>query len=135
MTKEHEYFNYYCLDRMKVLDNELPLAYDDEGLIRKIYYKIGLIAQVKHILSYILYTEEDFDNLIYIPCEFVDNNKESLFLYPQNKQDLFEQLKTIQTMNIFQFMSMLTFTYIFEDFKEIVDYNWDNLNMNSLIEM
>lgn len=120
---------------MKYLDDELPVSYKDDGLIRKIYYKIGMIARIKNTLSYILYTEDSFENLVYVSCEYVDNHREHLMLYPQPKNELFDIIKTIQTMNIFQFLSLLNFTYIYEEFKDIVDYNWDNLNMNMLIEM
>ena len=135
MTREQEYFNAYCLDRMKVIDNDLPIAYNDDGLIRKVYYKIGLVAQIKRTICYILYTEDDFDNFVYIPEEYVLEHEEDLRLHVQKKEELFEHLKVVQTMNIFQFMSMLMFNYIYQDFKDIVDYNWLNLNMDSLIEM
>lgn len=135
MTREKQEFEYYCLDRMKLLDNDIPLAYNDDGLIRKFYYKIGLIANIKHRPCYVLYLEDDFDNLTYVSCEFLDNHREDLLLHVQDKDSLFEQLKIIQTMNIFQFASMLNFLYIYEEFKDIIDYNWETLNMNSLIEL
>lgn len=135
MTKEQEYFNYYCLDRMKTVGDDLPISYDDDGLIRKVYYKIGLVAKVKRTVCYILYTEEDFENLVYIPEEYVLEHEQDLRLRVQKKHELFEYLKIIQTMNIFQFLSLLDFTWIYQDFKDIVDYNWLNLNMDSLIEM
>ena len=135
MSKEQEYFNYYCLDKIKSLDNDFPISYSDDGYIRKVYYKLGLIAQVKKTICYILYTEDNFEDLIYIPEEYVLEHEQDLRLKTQNKEELFEVLKIVQTMNIFQFLSMLNFMYIYQDFKDIVDYNWDNLNMNTLIEM
>ena len=59
---------------------------------------------------------------------------EQLLLYPQEKEDLFSEIKQIQTINIFEFTSMLNFMYIYSNFKDIVDYNWENLGMDSLIE-
>ena len=133
MTKEQEFFNAYCLDRMKVIDNELPISYNDEGFIRKIYYKIGLIAKVRNILCYILYTEDDFENFVYIPQEYVLEHELDLRLNVQKKSELFEYLKIVNTTNIFQFISLFTFDYIYQEFKDIVDYNWANLSMDKLI--
>lgn len=135
MSKQQEFFNYYCLDRLKLIDNELPLSYIDDGLIRKFYYKIGLISRVKSTISYVLYDEEDFEELTYISCEYADDHRESLMLYPQDKETFFGVVKKIQTINIFQFTSMLNFDYIYSDFKDIIEYNWDTLKMDSLIEI
>ena len=38
MTREQSYFNYYCLDRLKPLGDELSIAYNDDGYIRKVQY-------------------------------------------------------------------------------------------------
>ena len=134
MTKEHKYFDYYCLDRLKSIDDELPVSYKDDGMIRKIYYKKGLQAKVKNTPCFILYTEDDFENLIYASCDYINEHMEQLLLYPQEKEDLFSEIKQIQTINIFEFTSMLNFMYIYSNFKDIVDYNWENLGMDSLIE-
>ena len=135
MSREHKYFNYYCLDRLKSIDNDLPISYKDDGLIRKIYYKIGLIAKIKNIRCCILYTEEDFENLVYSSCEFIDDHREDLYLNIQDKQTIKDNIREINTMNIFEFTSLLNFEYIFSEFKEIIDYNWNNLDMDNLVEI
>lgn len=134
MSKEHTYFNYYCLDRIKSIDNDLPVSYKDDGLIRKIYYKIGLIAKIKNSRCFVLYQEDDFENLVYSTCEFVNDNKEDLLLNVQEKSTVKENFKEINTINIFEFVSMLNFEFIYNEFKDIVDYNWNNLNMDNLVE-
>ena len=135
MSREHKYFNYYCLDRLRSMDNELPISYKDDGLIRKIYYKIGLIAKIKNTRCCILYDEDDFENLVYSSCEFIDNHREELYLNIQDKQTIKENIKEINTINIFEFTSLLNFEYIYSEFKDIIDYNWNNLNMDSLVEI
>ncbi len=135
MSKEHQYFNYYCLDRLKTIDDELPISYKDDGLIRKIYYKIGLIAKIKNTRCFILYNEEDFENLTYSSCEFINDHKEDLFLHIQEKRTIKDNIKELNTINIFEFTSLLNFEYIYSEFKDIIDYNWNNLNMDNLVEI
>lgn len=135
MSREHQYFNYYCLDRLKTIDDELPISYKDDGLIRKIYYKIGLIAKIKNTRCFILYTEEDFENLTYSSCEFINDHKEDLFLHIQEKRTIKDNIREINTINIFEFTSLLNFEYIYSEFKDIIDYNWNNLNMDNLVEI
>ena len=136
-SKEHEYFNYYCLDKIKPLQEELIISYDEDGLIRKFYYKIGLYAKVKNTYCYILYSEDDntLENLIYLSQDYLNNNREYILLNILSKSEYMENIKSIPTMNIFEFTSLLNFTYIYDEFKSLIDYNWDTLNMNSLIEM
>ena len=135
MSKEHQYFNYYFLDILKTIDDELPISYKDDGLIRKIYYKIGLIAKIKNTRCFILYNEEDFENLTYSSCEFINDHKEDLFLHIQEKRTIKDNIKELNTINIFEFTSLLNFEYIYSEFKDIIDYNWNNLNMDNLVEI
>ena len=135
MSKEHEYFNYYCLDRLQNLDNDIPISYKNDGLIRKIYYKIGLIAKVKQSRCFVFYTENEFENLIYSDCEFINDHREDLYLNVQEQETIKDNFKSINTINIFEFTSLLNFEFIYTDFKGIIDYNWDNLQMDNLIEI
>lgn len=135
MTREHSYFNYYCLDRLKPLGHELTIAYNDDGYIRKVSYHFGLRAKVKNRECYIFYTEDNYEDFIYAPVDYIDEHYESLMLNVQNKEELFSYIKSINTMNIFEFTSLLLFSYIYSDFKDLIDYNWDVLKMNDLIEL
>ena len=77
LTKQHQEFNYYCLDRLKPLTEELRVTYNNGNVIRKVLYKIGLKADIKHQECFILYTESDsdLDEFLYIDAEDFYNNQ------------------------------------------------------------
>ena len=135
MTREQSYFNYYCLDRLKPLGDELSIAYNDDGYIRKVQYHFCLKAKIKNKYCYVFYKDDNYEEFIYASVDYIDENYENLMLNVQNKLELFDFIKTIKTMTIFEFTSLLTFTYIYSDFKDLIDYNWDALNMDKLIEI
>lgn len=135
MTEQQRQFNYYCLDRIRNFDDELRVAYKDEDTIRKLNYRIGIEARIKHTNCYVLYLEDNFDDLVYVSKEFVDDHREDLFLHTQEKEVFIQEFKHLPRINIFQFVSMMTFIYIYEYFKSIIDYNWNYLNLDSLVEI
>lgn len=137
MISAKETFEYYCLDRIKPVSEELNITYRDDGLIRKLYYKIGLRAKVKHVDCFILYTstDDDLDTFVFIPVDYFFDNQARLMLSVIDKEEYMQIIKRINTINIFEFVSLLDFMYIYDDFKEFVEYNWQVLNMDSLIEV
>ena len=137
MTKQRKEFDCYCLDRLKPLTECLPITYDDGNIIRKMEYKIGLKASIKHQECFILYTEseQDLDEFIYIDTEEFYNNQERFFTQILSKQEVFEIIKKLKTINIFEFTSLLEFINIYDDFKNFVEANWDYLDMDNLIEL
>lgn len=137
MTRQQKEFDCYCLDRCKPIFDDIVFAYDDGAIIRKVKYKIGLRANIKHCDSLLLYTESDADleKLIYIAVdEFYDNQRRffSEILSIDEIKELFKQLVTI---NIFEYTSLLDFNCIYDEFKELVEYNWEVLDMDNLIEV
>lgn len=136
-TRQHQEFNYYCLDRLKPLSEELPITYNDGNIIRKKLYKIGLRTNIKHQDCFVLYTEseEDLDRFVYITTDNFYDYQESFFNDVFTISDLKEIVKTILTINIFEYASLLDFTYIYNDFKEFIESNWLYLDMDNLIEL
>ena len=72
---------------------------------------------------------------IYSSCEFIDDHKEDLYLRVQEKQTIKDNIKRINTINIFEFTSLLNFEYIYSEFKDIIDYNWSNRSINLLFSL
>ena len=136
MERPIDVFNYYCLDRIKPITEELYITYSDDGLLRKTYYKIGLIAFVKKIDCFVLYTatDEDLNAFIFIPVEFFYDNYQHFMTDIISKDEFKNSIRMVHTINIFEFASLLDFTYIYNEFKELLEYNWEALNMNQLIE-
>ena len=136
-TRQHEEFECYCLDRSKPLTEEIPITYNDGSIIRKILYKIGLKAKIKHHECFILYTESDadLDQFIYIDVDKFYDNQCRFFNDILHVNEVQELLKRRNSINIFEFTSLLEFEYIYEDFKSIIEYNWNSLEMDSLIEI
>lgn len=137
MITAKETFQYYCLDRIKPVSEELNITYRDDGLIRKLYYKIGLRAKIKHVDCFILYTstDDDLDSFVFIPVDYFYDNQARLMLSVIDKDEYVKLIKHINTINIFEFVSLLDFMYIYADFKQFVEYNWQVLNMDQLIEV
>lgn len=137
MTAQQKTFNYYCLDRCKPYTNEFTITYNDGSIIRKKLFKIGLRTNIKHIDSFCLYTEtdQDFDAFMFIPTELFYDNQWKFFQEVLTIDELKSLITTIKTINIFQYLSLLEFTNIYQDFKEFVESNWLYLNMDDLIEI
>ena len=137
MTKEKQEFDYYCLDRLKAIGEDFPLAYTDGSVVRKLYYKIGLRASIKRQDCFILYTatEDDLEGFTFIPTDVFYNNQKRFYTEILTTTEVKELMKKLPTINIFEFVSLLDFINIYSEFKELVDYNWENLNMDSLIEI
>ena len=137
MISAKETFEYYCLDRIKPVSEELNITYKDDGLIRKLYYKVGLRAKVKHVDCFILYTatDDDLDTFLFMPVDYFYDNQARLMLSVIDKDEYMTIIKRINTINIFEFVSLLDFMYIYDDFKTFVEYNWQVLSMDSLIEV
>lgn len=137
MTKEKQEFDYYCLDRLKAIGEDFPLAYTDGSVVRKLYYKIGLRASIKRQDCFILYTatEDDLEGFTFIPTDIFYNNQKRFYTEILTTTEVKELMKKLPTINIFEFVSLLDFINIYSEFKELVDYNWENLNMDSLIEI
>ena len=137
LTKQHREFNYYCLDRLKPFTDEIRLTYNDGFIIRKVLYKIGLKANIKHQECFILYTEsdEDLNEFIYVGAEEFYNNQRRFFTDVLSDAEVRELIKKLKTINIFEFASLLEFTNIYEEFQLFIENNWAVLNMDSLIEI
>jgi len=137
LTKQHQEFNYYCLDRLKPLTEELRVTYNDGSVIRKVLYKIGLRADIKHQECFILYTEsdQDLDEFIYIGAEEFYENQRRFFTDILSVEEVREIIKKLSTINIFEFTSLLEFTNIYEEFQLFIENNWEVLDMDNLIEL
>ncbi|MEE3344058.1 MAG: hypothetical protein VZS44_08210 [Bacilli bacterium] len=137
MTREQQEWEYYCLDRCKPISEEFTITYDDGGCLHKTLYKIGLKANIKHTECYCLYTESenDLDTFLFIPVEIYNNYQKSFFFDIFKLDDIKELIKSIKTINIFEFTSLLDFTNIYQDFKDLVEENWNILKMDNLIEI
>lgn len=137
LTRQHQEFNYYCLDRIKPYTEEFVVTSQDESAIKKTRYKIGLKAKIKHQECFILYTEsdKDLDEFLYISVEDFYNNQSRFFTEIIPLAEIKELIKCLLTINIFEFLSLLEFNTIYEDFKQLIEINWLNLNMDNLIEI
>jgi hypothetical protein len=113
------------------------VTYETGDSIKKILYKIGLQALVKHVECFILYTEsdEDLEKFIYIPTKTFYDFRKSIHNDILSLTEYKELFRCIMTINIFEFTSLLEFQYIYQDFKDLINYNWNELDMNSLIEI
>lgn len=137
MTKQHQEFVYYCLDRLKPDDDLLVISYTDGDIIKKATYKIGLKAKIKHQICYVLYTESDrdLDEFIYIDVDVYDDNRRRFFNDIFHINELKNLIRKIKTINIFEFVSLMNFVNIYENFSNILEGNWEYLNMDELIEI
>ena len=137
MTKEKQEFDYYCLDRLKAIGEDFPLAYTDGSVARKLYYKIGLRASIKRQDCLIKYTatEDDLEGFTFIPTDVFYNKQKRFYTEILTTTEVKELIKKLPAINIFEFVSLLDFVNIYSEFKELIDYNWENLNMDSLIEI
>lgn len=137
LTKQHKEFNCYCLDRLQPFENDLQVTYNDGNIIRKVLYKIGLKAKIKHEECFILYTESDKDleQFIYIDVDSYYQNQRRFFTDILSIAETKELIKNIRTINIFEFVSLLEFTNIYTDFKSLIENNWTALDMDNLIEI
>ena len=137
LTRQHQEFNYYCLDRCKPVSEEFPITYNDGNIIRKIRYKVGLRTKIKHQDCFVLYTEadDDLEYFKYIAAEIFYEYQQRFFndIFPLS--EIKDLVKTLKTINIFEYTSLLEFTYIYDDFREFVEYNWNALDMDNLIEI
>ena len=137
ITRQHQEFNYYCLDRLKPLSEEIPITYNDGNIIRKILYKVGLRTNIKHQDCFVLYTESDadLDSFVYIAADNFYDYQQRFFNDIFSLSEVKEIIKTLTTINIFEYTSLLDFTYIYTDFKDLLEFNWSTLDMDNLIEL
>lgn len=137
ITRQHREFDCYCLDRLQPFENDLKITYNDGNIIRKVIYKVGLRANIKHQECFILYTasDRDFEQFIYIDADVYYDNQHRFFNDIISSEELREIIKRIKTMNIFEFVSLLDFINIYDEFKEMLEDNWDVLDMDNLIEI
>lgn len=137
MTNEQREFDCYCLDRLRPPEDQLPITYMDHGIIKKILYKIGLRAKIKHEDCFILYTESDrdIDEFAYIKLNTYNEYIARIYSSIISDEERQSIIKIMKTINIYQFVSLLNFIYIYEEFKDLIEKNWAELNMDSLIEI
>lgn len=136
MTRQQELFNYYCLDRIKPIPEMFTVSFREHERIHSIDYKIGLRATIKRMDCFVLYTatDEDLNLITFIPVDTFYDNYDYMCTKVISKDEYVSYIKTMQTINIFEFASLLDFSYIYSDFKEFVEYNWAAIDMDSLIE-
>jgi len=139
VTKEQQEFEYYCLDKTMPLPEEFPLVYSNGNATKKLYFKVGLKAKIKHIDCVIIYSAVEFeDNLerfMFIPAEIFYANQKRFFTEVLSLDEVKSIIKIIPTINIFEYTSLLEFTNIYKDYKDLVIENWEKLDMNNLIEI
>ncbi len=136
MTKEHQEFEYYCLDRCKI-GEEFPFSYTDGNIIHKRKYKLGLRTRIKRQDCFVLFTdnEDDFDSFIYISAEMFYNFQQRFFNDIFTLEEFKEIIQVLTTINIFEYTSLLNFDNIYDDFLDIIENNWEELSMDKLIEI
>jgi hypothetical protein len=136
VTKEHQEFDYYCLDRCKVSE-EFPITYSDGAITHKRRYKLGLRTKIKRQDCFILYTDtdDDLDSFIYISAETFYNCQQRFFTDIFTVEEYKEIIKVLTTINIFEYTSLLNFDHIYGDFLDVIEENWDRLDMDNLIEI
>ena len=138
VTQQKQEFEYYCLDRTKPISEDITIACKNEdNIIKKHHYKTALQANIKHKECIVLYTEtdEDLDNFVYTSTEMFYDNQERFFNGIFTLEEFKEIIKNIRTINVFEFTSLLNFTNIYEDFKTFIEYNWNIVKMDELIEL
>lgn len=136
MTRQEELFHYYCFDRILQLPEEFTIAYKENERIKRINYKIGLRAKIKHLDCFVLYTEsdDDLDGMLFIPVNLFYDNYEYITCKVISKEDYSYFIRSLSTINIFELASLLDFSLIYLDFKQFVERNWEVLDMDALIE-
>ena len=132
-----EEFECYCLDKCNPLDEEFTITVNNGTIIRKILYKIGLRAKIKHTDCFCLYTEseQDLETFYFIPVDTFYDMQQRFFFDIFKQEDLPSIIKSIKTINIFEFTSLLEFSKIYQNFKDFIEYNWSHLHMDDLIEI
>ena len=86
---------------------------------------------------FVLFTESenDLDGFTYISADNFYDNQERFFTEVISFEEFKELIKKLPNINIFEFVSLLSFINIYADFKNFVDANWEILNMDNLIEI
>ena len=137
MTKQQQEFEYYCLDRCKPIAENVTITYKEDNVIKKLYFKVGLRADIKHVDCFCLYTESDrdLDAFVYIYSDLFFDYYERFLTGILSKEEVDTLFIKIRTINIFEFTSLLAFNDIYQDFKDFLEYNWEVLNMDKLIEL
>lgn len=139
MTKEQQEFEYYCLDRLKLVSNEspFPVSYSDGVIIKKLIYKVGLKATIKKQECFVLYTDSDDDlvGFTFIPIERFYENQKRFYTEVFDKNELSDIIRILPAINIFEFTSLLEFNTIYDEFKSLLEDNWQKLQMDDLIEI
>jgi len=137
MTRQRREFDCYCLDRENPLSEEFVVSFNNGTIIKKVLYKIGLRAKIKHIDSFVLYTESesDLEDFIFIPTDTYYEYRKLFFTDVFSIEDLNKLIYKIKTINIFEYTSLLEFTNIYKDFKDFIEVNWNILDMDELIEI
>lgn len=139
MTKEKQEFEYYCLDRLKLFSNEspFPVSYSDGVITKKIIYKVGLKATIKKQECFVLYTDsdEDLEGFTFISIERFYENQKRFYTEVFDKNELKDIIRTLPAINIFEFTSLLEFNTIYDEYKELLEENWEKLEMDDLIEI
>ena len=125
VTREKKEFEYYCLDRLKPLCEEFPVSYKEGGVIKKLRYKVGLRASIKHEDCFILYTEsdDDLERFTFIRTETFYNYQKKFYTETITVTEMKEVIETLPNINIFEFTSLLNFINIYSDFKDLIENN------------
>lgn len=139
MTREQQEFEYYCLDRIMPLTEEFPVVYKDGDILRKLYFKVGLKAKIKHIDCIVIYSavnfEDNLERFMFIPADIFYDNQKRFFTEVLTAEEVKTMIKILPAINIFEYTSLLEFTKIYKEYKELVEENWEKLDMNNLIEI
>lgn len=135
MSRQQEIFNYYCLDRLKPITEDLTITYRGDTYIKRMEYKIGLRAKIKRVDSFILYTmsDDDLDNFLFISTSDFFNNQELFFTSIISQEEYESYIHKLPSINIFEFASLLDFNFIYEEFKSFIETNWKVLQMDNLL--
>lgn len=129
MSEQKELFENYCLDKLKEEDIEYPIRYRvDEDTVRFVGYKFAFRDKLKGNECYILFNEDNDEDryFTYIPVDEVSEDK---IIFINDKLPV----RTVKSMTIYEYASILSFEDIYNSIKKDIDKNWDDLSMDDLI--
>ena len=72
---------------------------------------------------------------MFIPADIFYDNQKRFFTEVLTVEEVKTMIKILPAINIFEYTSLLEFTKIYKEYKELVEENWEKLDMNNLIEI
>lgn len=137
MSRQHQIFNEYAKPRINNEDDTLIICFDDFGETYRQYYQIVMKGNIRGEDCYVLIREnDDNDWMTYAPCEFIDENKARLASEPQDEEKLRNDghLYTTPMIDACGYASRMEFDWISKNFFDDINFYWDDMYMDEMIE-